>query len=186
LFAEKSHSVGRAAAARITLFARGRDGAEGMGEGWAGGEGKERKKRRAHTRRSSPNIYGDLFPPALDSARARRKKSSHLVVLRECSSPLSPPSLDRLPVAEVEGRANGRTVHHVRSCLKNRVSRRERARPLSAPVSAVAEFRNSARGGSRERKTELDGRRPMENSNLPRYVVRQRCARSRNAIVFCL
>lgn len=34
LFAEKSHSVGRAAAARITLFARGRAGCKGLrGEG---------------------------------------------------------------------------------------------------------------------------------------------------------
>jgi len=98
LFAEKSHSVGRAAAARITLFARGRDGVGGRGREWGNEEtegggmgrtGEGSKKRRAHTRRSSPNIYGDLFAPsALDSAR--RKKSSHLVVLRNVHPPPFP------------------------------------------------------------------------------------------------
>lgn len=52
LFAEKSHSVGRAAAARITLFARRRAGAggccEGRGEGEIGYGGAEQKAPSTH------------------------------------------------------------------------------------------------------------------------------------------
>lgn len=49
LFAEKSHSVGRAAAARITLFARGRTTREGEEmEGWNTEE--QRVKSAEHTR----------------------------------------------------------------------------------------------------------------------------------------